>query len=149
MGASHDQDPSSAFRPRETTTVSAGQAQSLGGQGTFVTVSTANGHKARVVLIVEDEFLVRCGVADELREAGYIVVETPSGEEAIALCKSDMTIDMVFTDINLIGAASGWEVGECFLACRPMCRCSTHPGRRSRPSAVSLLSPNHINTAIS
>ena len=64
------------------------------------TISTANGHKARVVLIVEDEFLVRCGVADEFREAGYIVVETPSGEEAIALCKSDTAIDIVFTDIK-------------------------------------------------
>ena len=84
-----------------------------------MTVSTANGHKARVVLIVEDDFVVRWGVADELRGAGYTVVETPSGEEAIALCKSDLTIDMVFTDINLIGAASGWEVGECFLAHRP------------------------------
>jgi CheY-like chemotaxis protein len=84
-----------------------------------VTISTANGHKARVVLIVEDEFLVRCGVADEFREAGYIVVETPSGEEAIALCKSGTAIDMVFTDINLIGAASGWDVGACFLADRP------------------------------
>jgi CheY-like chemotaxis protein len=85
----------------------------------LVSVSTANGHKARVVLLVEDDFIVRCGVADELREAGYTVVETPSGEEAIALCKSDLAIDMVFTDINLIGAASGWEVGECFLAQRP------------------------------
>jgi CheY-like chemotaxis protein len=84
-----------------------------------VAISTANGHKARVVLLVEDDFIVRCGVADELREAGYTVVETPSGEQAIALCKSDMAIDMVFTDINLIGAASGWEVGECFLAHRP------------------------------
>ena len=55
----------------------------------------------------------------ELREAGYIVVETPSGEEAIAICKSDMAIDMVFTDVNLIGAASGWDVGACFLAGRP------------------------------
>jgi two-component system, response regulator PdtaR len=84
-----------------------------------VTVSTANGQQARVVLVVEDEFLVRCGIADELREAGYIVIETPSGEEAIALCKSDTTIDVVFTDINLIGAASGWDVGACFLANRP------------------------------
>jgi two-component system, response regulator PdtaR len=84
-----------------------------------VTVSTANGHQARLVLVVEDEFLVRCGVADYLREAGYTVIETPSGEEAIALCKSDMAIDLVFTDINLIGAASGWDVGERFLADRP------------------------------
>jgi CheY-like chemotaxis protein len=42
-----------------------------------------------------------------------------SGEEAIALCKSDMAIDLIFTDINLIGAASGWDVGERFLADRP------------------------------
>jgi DNA-binding response OmpR family regulator len=62
-----------------------------------VPVSKANGHKARVVLVVEDDFLVGCDVADELREAGYTVVETPSGEEANALCKSDMTIAMVFT----------------------------------------------------
>src|SRR5579863_2893264 len=79
----------------------------------------AVGRKASVVLVVEDDFIVRCGVADELREAGYIVVETPSGEEAIALCRSDLAIDMVFTDINLTGAASGWDVGECFLADRP------------------------------
>ena len=30
-----------------------------------------------------------------------------------------MTIDIVFTDINLIGAANGWDVGACFLADRP------------------------------
>jgi CheY-like chemotaxis protein len=51
-----------------------------------------------------------------LREVGYTVVETSSGEDAIALCKSDMAIDIVFTDINLNGAASGRDVGERFLA---------------------------------
>jgi CheY-like chemotaxis protein len=68
---------------------------------------------------VEDDFVVRWGVTEELRKAGYSVLETPSGDEAIALCKSDMTIDIVFTDVNLIGAASGWDVGACFLADRP------------------------------
>jgi hypothetical protein len=33
-------------------------------KGALVAVSTANGHKARVVLLVEDDFIVRCGVAD-------------------------------------------------------------------------------------
>ena len=79
----------------------------------------ANGPKALVVLVVEDEFFVRCGVAERLRESGYTVVETASGEEAIALCRSDLAIDIVFTDINLTGAANGWDVGECFLADRP------------------------------
>jgi CheY-like chemotaxis protein len=46
-------------------------------------------------------------VTDCLREAGYSIVETASGEEAIAFCKSNMSIDIVFTDISLIGSASG------------------------------------------
>jgi CheY-like chemotaxis protein len=74
---------------------------------------------ALVVLVVEDELLLRCSVTECLREAGYSVVETASGEEAIAFCKSNMSIDIVFTDISLIGSASGWDVGECYRADRP------------------------------
>ena len=84
-----------------------------------MSVSVRNGARALVVLVVEDEFLVRDEVADRLRDAGYIVVETASGEEAIALCKSDMSIDIVFTDINLVGEASGWDVAERFQRDRP------------------------------
>jgi CheY-like chemotaxis protein len=88
-------------------------------KATLMSVSAANGAHALVVLVVEDEFLTRYSVADYLRDAGYIVVETASGEEAIALCKSDMSIDIVFTDVNLIGAASGWDVAERFHRDRP------------------------------
>ena len=84
----------------------------------FVCVSEANAI-ARVVLVVEDEFLLRCSIADSLREGGYTVVETASGEEAIALCRSGMLIDIVFTDINLIGAISGWDVAESLRAAVP------------------------------
>ena len=84
-----------------------------------MSVSVGNGARALVVLVIEDEFLVRCDVADCLRDAGYVVVETASGEEAIALCKSNTSIDIVFTDINLVGPASGWDVAECFRIERP------------------------------
>ena len=77
-------------------------------------VSSANGVKALVVLVVEDEFFVRYGIANALREAGYAVVESGSGEEAIALCRSNAPIDVMFTDINLGGSVSGWEVAERF-----------------------------------
>jgi response regulator RpfG family c-di-GMP phosphodiesterase len=56
-----------------------------------VSVSVANGVRALAVLVVEDDFFVRCDVAGCLREAGYTVIETESGEAAIALCKSEMT----------------------------------------------------------
>lgn len=84
-----------------------------------MSIAAANGFKASVVLVVEDEFLVRYSVAECLRSAGFTVVEAASGEEAIALCKSGMFIDVMFTDINLVGAASGWDVADCFRINRP------------------------------
>jgi len=74
---------------------------------------------ALVILVVEDDFFVRIDIADFLRESGYVVVETESGEEAIALRESGMSIDIVFTDINLAGRVTGWDVAECFRIDHP------------------------------
>jgi CheY-like chemotaxis protein len=74
---------------------------------------------ALVILLVEDEFFVRTDISDFLREAGYVVVEAQTGEEAIAVFDSGMSIDAVFTDINLTGRVSGWDAAQCFRADRP------------------------------
>lgn len=88
-------------------------------RGARLPASVANGFAALVVLVVEDEALLRCSIAESLREAGYTVIERESGEEAMALSNSDISIDIVFTDISLIGVATGWDVAECFRADRP------------------------------
>ncbi len=72
-----------------------------------------------VVLVVEDEFFVRTDIADFLREAGCVVIEAESGEEAIAMYESGISIDIVFTDINLTGRVSGWDVAHRCRADRP------------------------------
>jgi CheY-like chemotaxis protein len=72
-----------------------------------------------VVLVVEDEIMVRFDVANCLEDAGYVVIQAASGEAALALCNSDASIDMVITDINLGGFASGWDVAERFRTVRP------------------------------
>jgi CheY-like chemotaxis protein len=84
-----------------------------------MSISSANGFTVFVVLVVEDDFVVRYGTANALREAGYTVVECGSGEEAVALCRSKLPIDVLFTDINLGGSVSGWEVAERFRMDRP------------------------------
>jgi len=95
------------------------QASRPGSKGcAHVCFPAKNAHKV-VILVVEDELVVRSNIADCLRDAGYSVVETDSGEEAISFCSSNMAIDVVFTDINLVGSASGWDVGNCFRTCRP------------------------------
>ena len=72
-----------------------------------------------VVLVVEDENLVRFDVASYLEDAGFVVIEASTGEVAISLCNSGAAIDMIVTDINLGGAVSGWDVAECFRTALP------------------------------
>jgi CheY-like chemotaxis protein len=96
-------------------------------------VSAANRVAALVVLVVKDEPLLRYSVAESLREADYTVVERASGEEAIALCKSNMSIDVVFTDITLTGAATGWDVADRMRADRPQVSVLYTSGKRIDP----------------
>ncbi len=69
--------------------------------------------------MIENEFFVRWNTARCLEDAGYVVLEAATGEEAIALCNSETSIDVIITDINLGGPASGWDVAECFRTVRP------------------------------
>jgi CheY-like chemotaxis protein len=84
-----------------------------------MSVSVANDIHAPVVLVVEDDVLIRCDLAEHLHAAGYIVVDTARGEDAIALSKSYTSIEVVVTDIHLAGSATGWDVAQCVRADRP------------------------------
>jgi CheY-like chemotaxis protein len=58
-------------------------------------------------LVVEDEVLIRLHVAEELRDAGYTVIEAASGDEAIAVLSSVDDIGLVLTDIRMPGDVDG------------------------------------------
>jgi CheY-like chemotaxis protein len=68
----------------------------------------------RVVLVVEDEFLVRWTACEYLRDlGGYRVIEAASVAEAILVLSSGSRVDIVFSDVNLSGedtghALAGW-----------------------------------------
>jgi CheY-like chemotaxis protein len=72
----------------------------------------------RVILVVEDELVVRSLVALELRSSGWDVLETSTAEGAIEHLRLGHRIDVVFTDIRLAGPLSGWDVAEQFRAVR-------------------------------
>jgi CheY-like chemotaxis protein len=71
---------------------------------------------SRVILVVEDEWVVRAAIAEELRGAGWQVLEASSAEDAIALDEAGQRIDILFTDIQLAGGLSGWDLAEHFRA---------------------------------
>jgi two-component system, OmpR family, response regulator len=72
-----------------------------------------------VVLVVEDEWLVRDMVTSCLREAGWHVLEAATGEGALALLQSGEQVDVLVTDINLGGSLNGWDIGEAFRTANP------------------------------
>jgi CheY-like chemotaxis protein len=66
---------------------------------------------APVVLLVEDEYLVRDMIAYELTLAGFEVLEAASAEDALGLLSQRERIDLLFTDIRLPGK-NGWQLAE-------------------------------------
>ncbi len=60
-------------------------------------------------LVVEDEFLLRMELAEELGRAGWRVLEAANGADAITRLEH---ADFLITDIRLPGAMDGWDVAE-------------------------------------
>jgi CheY-like chemotaxis protein len=72
-----------------------------------------------VVLLVEDEWLIRADMAAGLEEAGWEVVEASTGEGAIEQLCNGLDIDLLVTDIQLADNLSGWDVAETARQVRP------------------------------
>jgi CheY-like chemotaxis protein len=65
-----------------------------------------------VVLIVEDEFLLRMDAVDMIAAAGFDVVETGDADEAIGILESRRDITVVFTDIQIPGSMDGLKLAR-------------------------------------
>lgn len=62
------------------------------------------------ILIVEDDFLVRLTLSEALSSDGFDVVEAENAEAALALLRTDPTIGLLMTDMQLGGGLSGQEL---------------------------------------
>lgn len=71
-----------------------------------------------IVLLVDDEPLVRASAADMLVELGLEVIECSSGEEALALLSAGQNVDLLVTD-HLMPAMTGAELADEARALRP------------------------------
>jgi CheY-like chemotaxis protein len=63
-----------------------------------------------VVLIVEDELLIRMNALEMIEGAGFEVVEAGNADEAIAILEARPEIHVVFTDIQMPGSMDGLKL---------------------------------------
>ena len=67
---------------------------------------------APVVLVVEDEMLLRLRATDMVEDAGYIAVEAVDADEAIAILESRSDIALLLTDIQMPGSIDGLKLAH-------------------------------------
>ncbi len=60
-----------------------------------------------VVLIVEDEALLRMLAVYFLEDEGFVVLEAATAEEAVSILESRADIGVLFTDVNMPGTMDG------------------------------------------
>ena len=64
-------------------------------------------HVPAVVLVVEDEMLLRMRAVDIVEDAGFTSVEAVDADEAVATLESRSDIALLFTDIQMPGSMDG------------------------------------------
>jgi len=68
--------------------------------------------KRPVVLIVEDEFLVRMDTRAAIEAAGFDVLEAGDADEAIAILSARNDIRLIFTDVHMPGSMDGLKLAH-------------------------------------
>jgi CheY-like chemotaxis protein len=60
-----------------------------------------------VVLVVEDEMLLRMRAVDMVEDAGYTSVEAVDADEAVAILEARSDVALLLTDIQMPGSMDG------------------------------------------
>ena len=84
---------------------------------TLVSSSIEGGDE--VILVVEDDALVRRYVITQIGSLGYTTLEASNAAEAMAIISTDATIDLLFTDVIMPGSMNGRQLVDEALKRRP------------------------------
>jgi CheY-like chemotaxis protein len=68
--------------------------------------------KRPIVLVVEDDFLLRMDAVDIVRDAGFEAVEAANADDAIAIIEANPNIHVVFTDVQMPGPMDGLKLAR-------------------------------------
>ena len=65
-----------------------------------------------IVLVVEDEMLLRMRAVDMVEDAGYTPLEAVDADDALAILQSRSDIALLFTDIQMPGSMNGLQLAH-------------------------------------
>ncbi len=74
---------------------------------------------SETLLVVEDDALVRNAAVELLQQLGYQVHEAANGDEAMALLRGGLEVDLIFTDVVMPGVIKSTDLAHWARACTP------------------------------
>jgi CheY-like chemotaxis protein len=77
------------------------------------------GGEGEVVLVIDDEPMIRMLIVEVLEEAGYQALEAHDGPSGLKILRSDARIDLLITDVGLPGGLNGRQVADAARLARP------------------------------
>jgi CheY-like chemotaxis protein len=97
----------------------AAQLQDVAAPGLVPSESPAPLSKREIVLVVDDDPMVRKAVVAQITSLGYSVVEASSPAEALDVVARNDRLDLMFSDIVMPGAIDGLELARLIRERRP------------------------------
>ena len=87
-------------------------------EGSQLSIANHSGSK-ETILVVDDEPAIRMLVAEVLEDLGYTTIEAADGAAGLKVLQSDMSIDLLVTDVGLPGGMNGRQLADAARLERP------------------------------
>lgn len=94
-------------------------------------------HQSAVILVVDDEALIRMYAVDVFEDVGFTVIEADSSEDALSVLDEHPEITVLFTDIHMPGPFDGLVLARKVHERRPDIQLIIASGR-ARPNKSEL-----------
>jgi PAS domain S-box-containing protein len=72
-----------------------------------------------IVMVIEDEPIIRMLIVEVVEEQGYSAIEAPDGPSAMRVLHTSERIDLLITDLGLPGGMSGQQIVDTARALHP------------------------------
>jgi CheY-like chemotaxis protein len=85
--------------------------------------------KRAVILVVEDDVLIRMDAAQMISGDEFDVIEAANADEALAILETRLDVTVVFTDIQMPGSMDGFKLAAAIRDRWPPIKIITTSGR--------------------
>jgi DNA-binding NtrC family response regulator len=86
--------------------------------------------------VVEDEVFIRMNTAEALMNAGFLVVQAATADEALQVLSSSVPVDLVFTDVQMPGTIDGLGLAHCVQSEWPRIKIVLASGHLQTPNTL-------------